>query len=67
MEETKALFAEANKATEKTAAKPTALSSVEPIADTITIDDFAKIDMRVAKSAENAKRYQNLISSYVLN
>lgn len=49
MEETKALFAEANKATEKTAAKVTPLSNVEPIADTITIDDFAKIDMRVAK------------------
>ena len=49
IEETKALFAEANKATEKTAAKSTALSNVEPIADTITIDDFAKIDMRVAK------------------
>ena len=49
VEETKALFAEANKATEKTAAKATALSNVEPIADTITIDDFAKIDMRVAK------------------
>ena len=49
VEETKALFAEANKTTEKTAAKPTALSNVEPIADTITIDDFAKIDMRVAK------------------
>ena len=49
VEETKALFAEANKATEKTSAKATALSNVEPIADTITIDDFAKIDMRVAK------------------
>ena len=60
VEETKALFAnsakadaEANKAAEKTAAKSTALSSenanVEPIAETITIDDFAKLDMRVAK------------------
>ena len=60
VEETKALFAnsakadaKANKATEKTAAKSTALSSenanVEPIAETITIDDFAKLDMRVAK------------------
>ena len=60
LEETKALFAnsakadaEANKAAEKTAAKSTALSSenanVEPIAETITIDDFAKLDMRVAK------------------
>ena len=49
VEETKALFAEANKATEKTVTKATALSNVEPIADTITIDDFAKIDMRVAK------------------
>ena len=60
VEETKALFAnsakadaEANKAAEKTAATSTALSSenanVEPIAETITIDDFAKLDMRVAK------------------
>ena len=49
MEETKALFAAANKAAEKTEAKPTALSAVEPIAETITIDDFAKLDMRVAK------------------
>ena len=60
VEETKALFAnsakadtETNKAVEKTAAKSTALSSenanVEPIAETITIDDFAKLDMRVAK------------------
>ena len=60
LEETKALFAnsakadaEANKAAEKTAVKSTALSSenanVEPIAETITIDDFAKLDMRVAK------------------
>ena len=60
VEETKALFAnsakadaEANKAAEKTVAKSTALSSenanVEPIAETITIDDFAKLDMRVAK------------------
>ena len=60
VEETKALFAnsakadtETNKAAEKTAAKSTALSSenanVEPIAETITIDDFAKLDMRVAK------------------
>ena len=60
VEETKALFAnsakadaKANKAAEKTAAKSTALSSentnVEPIAETITIDDFAKLDMRVAK------------------
>lgn len=47
--ETKALFAESNKAAEKTASKSTALSNVEPIADTITIDDFAKLDMRVAK------------------
>ena len=49
VEETKALFAAANKAAEKTEAKPTALSAVEPIAETITIDDFAKLDMRVAK------------------
>ena len=60
LEETKALFANSakadtktNKAAEKTAAKSTALSSenanVEPIAETITIDDFAKLDMRVAK------------------
>ncbi|MDC2824704.1 methionine--tRNA ligase [Rodentibacter pneumotropicus] len=47
--ETKALFAESNKAAEKTASKSTALSNVEPIADTITIDDFAKLDIRVAK------------------
>ncbi|OOF85915.1 methionine--tRNA ligase [Rodentibacter ratti] len=47
--ETKALFAENNKVAEKTASKSTALSQVEPIADTITIDDFAKLDMRVAK------------------
>lgn len=47
--ETKALFAQSNKAAEKTASKSTALSQVEPIADTITIDDFAKLDMRVAK------------------
>ncbi len=31
---------------EKTETKPTALSAVEPIAETITIDDFAKLDMR---------------------
>ena len=49
VEETKALFAAANKVAEKTEAKPTALSAVEPIAETITIDDFAKLDMRVAK------------------
>lgn len=47
--ETKALFAQSNKEAEKTASKSTALSQVEPIADTITIDDFAKLDMRVAK------------------
>ena len=60
VEETKAFFAnsakadtETNKAAEKTAAKSTALSSenanVEPIAESITTDDFAKLDMRVAK------------------
>ncbi|OOF66791.1 methionine--tRNA ligase [Rodentibacter sp. Ppn85] len=49
VKETKKLFAESNKVAEKTAAKSTALSNIEPIADTITIDDFAKLDMRVAK------------------
>ncbi|OOF58280.1 methionine--tRNA ligase [Rodentibacter genomosp. 2] len=49
VEETKKLFAESNKSAEKTATKSTALSNVEPIADTISIDDFAKLDLRVAK------------------
>ncbi|OOF37813.1 methionine--tRNA ligase [Rodentibacter heidelbergensis] len=47
--ETKALFAQSNQTAEKTVSKSTALSHIEPIAETITIDDFAKLDMRVAK------------------
>ncbi|WP_373779107.1 methionine--tRNA ligase [Glaesserella sp.] len=52
VEETKALFAEANKAeSAKNQAKETACNhlKVEPIAAEITIDDFAKLDLRVAK------------------
>ncbi|OOF69632.1 methionine--tRNA ligase [Rodentibacter caecimuris] len=46
IEETKALFTET---VQKMVKKPTALSAIEPIADSITIEDFAKLDMRVAK------------------
>lgn len=52
IEETKALFAEANK-TEAKAVKTkdnkVSDNNIEPIADEITIDDFAKLDLRVAK------------------
>ena len=49
VEETKALFAAANKAAEKTEAKPTALSPLNLLLKPSLIDDFAKLDMRVAK------------------
>ena len=51
VEETKALFAEAVKADAKKGEKVTACTEtkVEPIAPEITIDDFAKLDLRVAK------------------
>ncbi|QGM81228.1 methionine--tRNA ligase [Otariodibacter oris] len=47
IEETKILFAEANKKEEKMT--ETQATNVEPIAPEITIDDFAKLDLRVAK------------------
>ncbi|WP_301099543.1 methionine--tRNA ligase [Otariodibacter sp.] len=47
IEETKILFAEANKKEEKMT--ETKVTNVEPIAPEITIDDFAKLDLRVAK------------------
>ncbi|AIK89754.1 methionine--tRNA ligase [Glaesserella parasuis] len=51
IEETKALFAESVKAeTAKKGKEMTACETkVEPIASEITIDDFAKLDLRVAK------------------
>ncbi|MDH2997139.1 methionine--tRNA ligase [Pasteurellaceae bacterium LFhippo2] len=51
VEETKALFAEATKAEAKKEKKMTenTETKVEPIAPEITIDDFAKLDLRVAK------------------
>lgn len=49
IEETKALFAEQNKAEDKTGKQKVANTSVKPIAAEITIDDFAKLDLRVAK------------------
>lgn len=51
IDETKALFAEANKAEiAKKGKEMTACETkVEPIAPEITIDDFAKLDLRVAK------------------
>lgn len=51
IEETKALFAEANKveAQKKEAKVSNTDNTIEPIADEITIDDFAKLDLRVAK------------------
>ncbi len=47
IEETKALFAEQNKAEQ--AVKKAENVAVEPIAPEISIDDFAKLDLRVAK------------------
>lgn len=55
IEETKALFAEQNKTEPKTEKKGKQAvtnqenSAIEPIAPEITIDDFAKLDLRVAK------------------
>ncbi|WGE55518.1 methionine--tRNA ligase [Actinobacillus equuli subsp. equuli] len=52
IEETKALFAEQNKAEDKKGKQKvenTENTAVEPIAAEITIDDFAKLDLRVAK------------------
>ncbi len=52
IEETKALFAEQNKAEDKKGKQKVENSentAVEPIAAEITIDDFAKLDLRVAK------------------
>lgn len=55
IEETKALFAEASKAEEKTKQAVKKVENVanngeiEPILPEITIDDFAKLDLRVAK------------------
>lgn len=48
IEETKALFAAQNKAEDKKV-ENTENTAVEPIAAEITIDDFAKLDLRVAK------------------
>ncbi|HET8708377.1 MAG TPA: methionine--tRNA ligase, partial [Pseudomonadales bacterium] len=41
----------------KAATPPAATAAIEPIADTIEIDDFAKIDLRVAK-IENAEHVE---------
>uniref|UniRef100_UPI0025CEAA2F methionine--tRNA ligase subunit beta n=1 Tax=uncultured Actinobacillus sp. TaxID=417616 RepID=UPI0025CEAA2F len=55
IEETKALFAEASKAEEKTKQAVKKVENIanngeiEPILPEITIDDFAKLDLRVAK------------------
>lgn len=53
IEETKTLFAEtekqAKKGKEMTACNANQPSNIEPIAPEITIDDFAKLDLRVAK------------------
>ncbi|WP_303817520.1 methionine--tRNA ligase [Actinobacillus minor] len=55
IEETKALFAEASKAEEKTKQAVKKVENIanngeiEPILPSITIDDFAKLDLRVAK------------------
>lgn len=52
IEETKALFAAQNKAEDKKGKQKvenTENTAVEPIAAEITIDDFAKLDLRVAK------------------
>ncbi len=49
VDETKALFAATQTAPASKAATESASSNIEPIADSISIDDFAKIDMRVAK------------------
>ncbi|WP_419853246.1 methionine--tRNA ligase [Actinobacillus pleuropneumoniae] len=48
-EETKALFAAQNKEKGKQKVENTENTAVEPIAAEITIDDFAKLDLRVAK------------------
>lgn len=49
IDETKALFAEAEKAAKKSENLTACNAKVEPIAPEITIDDFAKLDLRVAK------------------
>ncbi|ABN73456.1 methionyl-tRNA synthetase [Actinobacillus pleuropneumoniae serovar 5b str. L20] len=49
IEETKALFAAQNKEKGKQKVENTENTAVEPIAAEITIDDFAKLDLRVAK------------------
>lgn len=49
VEETKALFAAQNKEKGKQKVENTENTAVEPIAAEITIDDFAKLDLRVAK------------------
>ena len=49
VDETKALFAATQTAPASKATTESASSNIEPIADSISIDDFAKIDMRVAK------------------
>ncbi|MDP8162112.1 methionine--tRNA ligase [Pasteurella skyensis] len=64
VEETKALF-EATQKIAKNAQEHTACSdaNIEPIAPEITIDDFAKIDMRVAKvlKCEEVKESKKLL------
>lgn len=47
--ETKEQFAAQQALDQKNSAKAEPASQVEPIAETITIDDFAKLDLRVAK------------------
>ncbi|UKH28140.1 methionine--tRNA ligase [Actinobacillus pleuropneumoniae] len=49
IEETKVLFAAQNKEKGKQKVENTENTAVEPIAAEITIDDFAKLDLRVAK------------------
>ncbi|MDO4697562.1 MAG: methionine--tRNA ligase [Pasteurellaceae bacterium] len=49
IDETKALFAEAEKLAQKGKKVTPCETKIEPIAPEITIDDFAKLDLRVAK------------------
>ena len=51
------------KATENKAAKPAKASSNEPIADEIEFDDFAKVDLRIAKivKAEHVEKADKLL------
>ncbi|QLB20435.1 methionine--tRNA ligase [Vespertiliibacter pulmonis] len=49
IDETKTLFAEAEKIAKKGTQMTASKTQIEPIAPEITIDDFAKLDLRVAK------------------